>query len=312
MHRFRQSGDHTVADYVLSDGGGVVLSTSTSAPSKFWVTRLTTFWTEPPQRVLRLVGQWVVFIAQTLWALPLTIRKYPRQTFQQMNALAWGRGSLIVDGGVISVLLLLGIAVGGSLAVEALATLNQLGFGALSGLLSGVGVVREIGPLACGIAFAAQTGCRMTAEIGAMRIGEEIDAIEALGLRPIPFVVGTRLIGAMLCVIPGYLLTLVLTFLVMDLIVVQFNGQPLGTFNHYFVQFLTVQDLTYSVLKAVVACIVVTLIHCYYGFFASGGPTGVGMASGRAVRASLVMIMVLDLTMTVALWGIQPVFVFKG
>jgi phospholipid/cholesterol/gamma-HCH transport system permease protein len=289
-----------------------MLSTGTASPSKFWVTRLTTVWAQPPRGALRLTGEWVVFVAQTLWLLPLAVRKYRRQTLQQMNNLAWGRGSLIVDGGVISVLLLLGIAVGGSLAVEALATLNQLGFGALSGLLSGVGVVREVGPLACGIAFASQTGCRMTAEIGAMRIGEEIDALEALGLRPISFVVGTRLIGGMLCVVPGYLLTLVLTFLVMNLVVVQFNGQPLGTFNHYFVQFLTIRDLSYSVIKAAASCAVVTLIHCYYGYFASGGPAGVGLASGRAVRASLVMIMVMDLTLTVALWGVQPVFVFKG
>jgi phospholipid/cholesterol/gamma-HCH transport system permease protein len=281
-------------------------------PSQIWFSRVAATATRAPQEVLVLVGQWALFIGQTLWLLPQTVRKYRRETLQQMNALAWGRGSLIVDGGVISVLLLLGIAVGGSLAVEALATLNQLGFGALSGLLSGVGVVREIGPLACGIAFAAQTGCRMTAEIGAMRIGEEIDAIEALGLRPVPFVVGTRLVGAMLCVIPGYLLTLVLTFLVMYLIVVTFNGQPLGTFDHYFIQFLTPQDLFYSVVKAVVLCVVVTLIHCYYGYFATGGPAGVGLASGRAVRASLVMIMVMDLTMTIALWGLQPVFVFKG
>jgi phospholipid/cholesterol/gamma-HCH transport system permease protein len=54
------------------------------------------------------------------------------------------------------------------------------------------------------------------------------------------------------------------------------------------------------------------LIHCYYGYFASGGPVGVGRASGRAVRASLVMIMVADLALTVMLWGLQPVFVFKG
>ena len=63
-------------------------------------------------------------------------------------------------------------------------------------------------PLVAGIAFAAQAGCRMTAEIGAMRISEEIDATEAIGLQPIPFVVGTRLVGSMICVIPGFLMTL--------------------------------------------------------------------------------------------------------
>lgn len=283
-------------------------ATKHAVPSAYWTARVTT----PPLRGLRFVGQWVVFAGQVFLLLPLTIRKYRRETLQQMNSLAWGRGSLIVDGGVISVLLLLGIAVGGSLAIEVLATLDQLGFGALSGLLSGIGCVREIGPLVGGIAFAAQSGCRMTAEIGAMRIGEEIDALETMGLRPISFVVGTRLIGGMLCVIPGYMLTLITTFVVMDLVVVQFHGQPLGTFTHYFVEFLTPRDLLYSVGKVAVFCAVVTLIHCFYGYFASGGPAGVGRASGRAVRASLVMIMVMDLTLTVMLWGLQPVFVFKG
>lgn len=283
-----------------------------AAPSTYWTTRLISPAVTPPLRALRTIGQVAFFIGQTLWLLPLTARKYTKETLKQVNGLAWGRGSLIVDGGVISVLLLLGIALGASLAIEALSILNQIGFGALSGLISGVGCVREIAPLVGGIAFSAQTGCRMTAEIGAMRIGEEIEALESMGVRPIPFVVGTRLIGSMTCVIPGYMLTLIATFVVMDTVVVKFYSQHAGTFNHYFVEFLTPRDLAYSVIKVAVFCAVVTLIHCYYGYFATGGPEGVGRASGRAVRASMVMLMVMDFTLTVILWGIQPVFVFKG
>ncbi len=289
-----------------------MVTTKGAVPSAFWTTRLVTSATAPPLRGFRSVGQVAYFLVQTIWLLPLTVRKYSKETLKQVNGLAWGRGSLIVDGGVISVLLLLGIALGASLAIEALSILNQIGFGALSGLISGVGCVREIAPLVGGIAFAAQTGCRMTAEIGAMRIGEEIDAIESMGVRPIPFVVGTRLIGALTCVIPGYMLTLIATFVVMDTVVVKLYGQHAGTFNHYFVEFLTPRDLAYSVIKVAVFCAVVTLIHCYYGYFASGGPEGVGRASGRAVRASMVMLMVMDFTLTVLLWGLQPVFVFKG
>lgn len=264
------------------------------------------------QKPLRGVGQWTLFIGQTVIYLPLTVRRYSRQTLAATINLAWGRGSLIVDGGTISVLLILGMAVGASLAIEALATLNIIGFGALSGLIGGVGAVRVIGPLVAGIAFTAQAGTRMTAEIGAMRISDEIDAVEAMALRPIPFVVGTRLIGGMLCVIPGYLLTLVATFFVLETVVVAFNGEPGGTYGHYFIQFLTPIDLLYSLIKATTYCIAATLIHCYYGYFASGGPAGVGEASGRAVRASLVTIMVLDFTTTVLLWGLKPEFVFKG
>ncbi|MGF2946015.1 MlaE family ABC transporter permease [Mycobacterium sp. Lab-001] len=289
-----------------------MVSGSSATPSTHLSTRLITPSAWPISEVLRTAGQWAVFIAQTFWLLPLTFSKYRRQTLQQMNGLAWGRGSLIVDGGVVSVLLILGIAVGASLAVEAFAALDIIGFGALSGIIAGVGAVRVIGPLVGGIAFAAQTGCRMTAEIGSMRIADEIDAIEAMGLRPIPFVVGTRLVGGLVCVIPGYLLTLVTTFLTMDTVIRIFHHQPGGTYNHYFVEFLTTRDLFYSVIKVTIYCVAVTVIHCYYGYFVTGGPVGVGRASGRAVRASLVAIMILDFITTVALWGLQPVFVFKG
>jgi phospholipid/cholesterol/gamma-HCH transport system permease protein len=281
-----------------------------ASPSVLVRTRL--FSARTIQQPLRGIGQWTLFVGQTFFFLPLTVRRYSRQTLAATINLAWGRGSLIVDGGTMSVLLILGLAIGASLGIEALAILNIIGFGPLSGLIGGVGAVRIIGPLVAGIAFTAQAGTRMTAEIGAMRISEEIDAVEAMGLRPIPFVVGTRLIGGMLCVIPGYLLTLVTTFYILDVVVVMLSGEPGGTYDHYFIQFLTPTDLLYSLIKATTYCVAVTLIHCYYGYFASGGPVGVGQASGRAVRASLVTIMVLDFTTTVLLWGLKPEFVFKG
>ncbi|HET7742357.1 MAG TPA: ABC transporter permease [Mycobacterium sp.] len=280
-----------------------------AAPSVLLRTRV--FTTQTLKKPLRGIGQWTLFIGQTFFYLPLTVRRYTRETLAATINLGWGRGSLIVDGGTISVLLILGMAVGASLAIEALATLNIIGFGPLAGLIGGVGAVRVIGPLVAGIAFAAQAGTRMTAEIGAMRISDEIDAVEVMGLRPIPFVVGTRMIGGLLCVIPGYLLTLVATFFVLDT-VVTLSGEPGGTYDHYFIQFLTPIDLFYSLIKATTYCVAATLIHCYYGYFASGGPVGVGEASGRAVRASLVTIMILDVTTTVLLWGLQPEFVFKG
>lgn len=261
---------------------------------------------------LRSAGQWAVFIAQALSTLPVAVRDYRRQILQAMNGLAWGRGSLLVDGGVLSVLLVLGLAMGASLAIESFSTLNMIGFGPLAGIVGGVANVRELAPLMTGVAFAVQAGCRMTAEIGSMRIAEEIDATEAMGLRPIPFVVGTRLIGALLTLIPGYFVVLIASFVIADTVVTVFRDQPAGTYQHYFVQFLTPTDIGWSLLKAAVFCALVTLIHCYYGYFAAGGPEGVGRASGRAVRASLVTIVVTNFILTVSIWGLRPEFVFTG
>ncbi|WP_084014173.1 ABC transporter permease [Mycolicibacter kumamotonensis] len=229
-----------------------------------------------------------------------------------MNSLAWGRGSLVVDGGVVSVLLILGIALGASSAIEAFSILDMVGLGSLSGIVGGVGAVRVLGPLVGGIAFAIQTGCRMTAEIGSMRIAEEIDALESMSLRPIPFVVGTRVIGSLMSIIPGYVATLVAIFLVMKTVISTFLGVPGGIYTHYFAQFVTPRDLCYSTLKVAIYCLAITIVHCYYGYFVTGGPVGVGFATGRAVRTSLILIMLLDFLTTVALWGAKPTFVFKG
>ncbi|WP_235189624.1 ABC transporter permease [Williamsia sp. D3] len=258
------------------------------------------------------LGQIVLFTWKTLTLLPKTVRHYRKQTTKTMNDMAWGSGSLIVDGGVISLMFFLGTAVGAVVAIQAFMAFDLLGFGALTGIIGSFGNIRVIAPIITGIGFAAQAGCRMTAEIGAMRISEEIDATEAMGLQAIPFVVGTRLIGGMLVVLPGYLMAIVVSFITGGLIIKLFHDQPAGTYDHYFAQFVSIPDLFASVGKALVFCAVVTLIHCYYGYFASGGPAGVGAASGRAIRASLVAIVVLNFLMTVAIWGLNPDLPFKG
>lgn len=257
-------------------------------------------------------GRICVFVSKTVVLLPRTIRHYPKQTLKTMNDMAWGSKSLIVDGGVISLMLFLGIAVGAVVAIQAFMAFDLLGFGALTGIIGSFGNVRVIAPIITGIGFAAQAGCRMTAEIGSMRISDEIDATESMGIQAIPFVVGTRLIGGMLVVLPGYLMAVVVSFFTGGLIIKTFHEQPSGTYDHYFAQFMSVPDLFASVAKALVFCAVVTLIHCYYGYFAAGGPAGVGIASGRAIRASLVAIVVLNFLMTVAIWGLNPDLPFKG
>jgi phospholipid/cholesterol/gamma-HCH transport system permease protein len=116
----------------------------------------------------------------------------------------------------------------------------------------------------------------------------------------------------MACVVPGYLLTLVTTFFVLSTVVTVFNNEPGGTYNHYFVQFLAPTDLLYSLIKATTYCIAATLIHCYYGYFASGGPQGVGVAAGHAMRATITVVIILNALLTMAMWGVNAGARFGG
>ena len=157
--------------------------------------------------------------------------------------------------------------------------------------------------LVSAIALAATVGCGYTARLGAMRISEEIDALEVMGIPSLPFLVTTRIIAAFIAVIPLYIVALCASYLSPRLIVVYIYGQSPGTYDHYFLQFLPPIDMLWSFFKLLFLAVAVILIHCYYGYTASGGPAGVGQAVGRAIRTSIVTIVVADFFLSFAIWG---------
>ncbi|WP_067824628.1 ABC transporter permease [Nocardia inohanensis] len=252
------------------------------------------------------------FVWQVLSSIPLTLRHYRSQVMLTLTDMTWGRGSVIVGGGTAAVMVVMGAAIGASIGIEAYSTLNMVALGQISGLVSAFANTRELAPIAAGVGFAAQAGCRMTAEIGSMRISEEIDAIESLGIRSVPFVVTTRVIAAIVSIVPTFLIALILSYSASALIVTVLHGEPSGVYEHYFTDFLFGWDVLAAVIKVVVFAVAVILIHCYQGFFAYGGPEGVGIASGRAIRASFVAIISLDMVLTLALWGFTSPVTFSG
>ena len=151
--------------------------------------------------------------------------------------------------------------------------------------------------------LAATVGCGFTAQLGAMRISEEVDALEVMAIPSLPFLVTTRIIGGLIAIIPLYVVGLLSSYFASRLVITRFFGQCSGTYDHYFNQFLPPGDVLWSFGKVLVFAVVVILIHCYYGYNASGGPAGVGVAVGRAVRTSIVAINVLDLLLSMAIWG---------
>ena len=285
-------------------------ATSYTPPGLRWIQRVRRRFT--PMGMLDSIGFALGFGWQAVSAVPYTLIHYRRQTIAVISDMTWGRGSVIVGGGVVPLMLLLGAAMGASIGIEAYSALNLLSLGQLSGLISAFGVTRELAPIAAGVGFAAQVGCRMTAEIGSMRISEEIDALESLGVRSVPFVVTTRMIAGIVSIAPAFVVALILSYLSCELIVTTIHGTPAGTYDHYFDQFVLGWDVVAATIKVMVFALAVVLIHCYQGFFATGGPEGVGTASGRGVRASLVSIIALDMLATIVLWGFQSPITFTG
>ena len=124
----------------------------------------------------------------------------------------FGTGALAVIGGTVVVIAFLSFFTGTEVGLQGYAALDQLGASAFTGFLSAYFNTREIAPLIAGLALSATVGCGFTAQIGAMRINEEIDALEVMAVPSLPFLVTTRIIAGFVAVIPLYVLGLLASY----------------------------------------------------------------------------------------------------
>ncbi|MEU0542543.1 ABC transporter permease [Nocardia sp. NPDC005978] len=259
-----------------------------------------------PRDFLARIGHQVFFFLRSVGSMPMAFKHYPKEVWRLLSDVTWGNGNLVVGGGTIGVVLILSAFGGMTVAIQGHTSLNLLGLSPLTGAISAFATTRELGPMLATLAFAAQAGCRFTAQLGAMRISEEVDALESVAIRPLPYLVSTRMIAAMIAIVPLYCLALPLAYISCSLTVQLIGGTASGTFQHYFYQFLIPQDVLYSLAKAIIFVAITTFIQCYYGFFASGGPEGVGVAAGRAIKLCIIAVVFADLFMTLAIWGVDP------
>ncbi len=256
-----------------------------------------------PMKALDRLGEELAFYARALAATPRSITRYRKEILRLLAEVALGSGALAVIGGTVGVIMVMTFFTGAQVGLSGYASLNQLGSAAFAGFVSAYFNTREIAPLVAGIALAATVGCGFTAQLGAMRISEEVDALEVMAIPSMPFLVTTRIVGGLIAIVPLYVVGLLSSYFATRLVVTQFYGQSAGTYDHYFNQFLPPGDVLWSFGKVLVFAVVVILIHCYHGYTASGGPAGVGVAVGRAVRTSIVAINVIDLFLSMAIWG---------
>jgi phospholipid/cholesterol/gamma-HCH transport system permease protein len=253
-----------------------------------------------------------VFYGRTLRSIGDAFIHYKTEMVRLIAQMGLGSGALAIIGGTVAVVGFLTLMTGALVAVQGYNQLAATSVEALTGFASAFFNVRLISPLTAAIAMAATIGAGSTAQLGAMRINEEIDALEVMGIRSIAYLASTRVVAGVLVVIPLYCVAMLMSFLAARFGTTFIYGQSTGVYDHYFNTFLLPIDLIWSFLQALGMAVVIMLVHTYYGFTASGGPAGVGEAVGRAVRASLVASSLVILFASLAIYGQSGNFNMSG
>jgi phospholipid/cholesterol/gamma-HCH transport system permease protein len=261
-----------------------------------------------PSRALDSVGRVAWFVVAAVGSIGHALRYYRKETLRLIAEIGMGTGAMAVIGGTVAIVGFVTLSGGSLIAIQGFASLGNIGVEAFTGFFAAMVNVRIAAPVVAGQAMAATVGAGATAELGAMRISEEIDALEVMGIKSISYLVSTRILAGFVVIIPLYAMALIMSFLSAQITTTFFYGQSLGTYEHYFRTFLRPDDVMWSFVQAIIISVIVMINHCYFGFYASGGPVGVGEAVGRSMRASLVAIVVVVLLASLALYGVDPNF----
>ncbi|MEK6277085.1 MAG: ABC transporter permease [Actinomycetota bacterium] len=167
--------------------------------------------------------------------------------------------------------------------------------------------LREVIPYAFGYMMAAKVGTGIVAEVGAMRISDEIDALEVMGVQPVTFLAATRLLAAWMTLPFIYLAAIGVGFFASWIAVVQQVGDiSSGGYFLIFWMFQNPPDLLFSVVKAMAMATAIVLVGCYYGYTASGGPVGVGTATAKSMVLNIVLVHIIGMLGTLVFWGANP------
>jgi len=191
--------------------------------------------------------------------------------------------------------------------IEGAYLLRAQGAPAYAGVFSAWCDLREIMPYAFGYMLSAKVGTGIVAELGAMRISDEIDALEVMGISSMTFLCATRLLAAWMVLPFMYIAAVGAGFFASYLAVVQQIGEvSSGGFFLIFWMFQNPPDLLYSVIKGMAMATVIVIVGCYYGYTASGGPVGVGTATAKSMVLNVVMVHLVGMLGTQIFWGSNP------
>ncbi|MFE3229208.1 MlaE family ABC transporter permease [Nocardia sp. NPDC059228] len=249
------------------------------------------------------VGSQIAFHLTSVAAAPRVLRRYRSEVLRLIAEVSLGTGALAVIGGTVVIVGFLTAAAGYEVGQQGASSLGRVGVEAMAGFISAFFNTREAIPVIAGVALTATVGAGFTAQLGAMRVSEEIDALEVMSVPALPYLVTTRILAGVIAVGPLYAIALFMGYASTEFVSVFLSNQSSGTYHHYFNLFLVPGDVLWSLLKVAVMAVIVMCVHCYHGYNATGGPAGVGTAVGRAVRTSLIAIMMIDLLVGITIYG---------
>ncbi len=257
-------------------------------------------WTALPREWLGSTGEIGSFagtVVREVWGL--RVLRFFGETIRQAGILIVGSTAVIW-----ALIFITGL---GTCGIEGAYFTEAQGAPAYAGVFAAWCNLREAIPYAFGYMLAAKVGTGIVAELGAMRISEEIDALEVMGIDSVTFLCATRLLAAWLVLPFLYVAGIGVAYLASYIAVVhQIGYVSSGGYLLIFWEFQNVPDLLYSLIKGMTMATAIVLVGCYYGYNASGGPVGVGTATAKSMALNLVLVTLIGMLGTQLFWGAKP------
>jgi phospholipid/cholesterol/gamma-HCH transport system permease protein len=252
-----------------------------------------------PRAWMESLGEIVKFCARVMGEV------YGGRVFKFFGEALRQAGVLIISSTIIiwGLIFIIGLECG----IEGAYFNRSTGAPAYAGVFAAWCDLRELVPYAFGYMMSAKIGTGIVAELGSMRISDEIDALEVMGISSITFLCATRMLAAWMVLPFVYVAGIGAGFLASYLTVVQQIGEvSSGGFLLIFWMFQNPPDLLYSLIKAMFMATAVVLVGCYYGYNAGGGPVGVGTATAKSMVLNLVLVHIIGMLGTQLFWGANP------
>jgi len=256
-------------------------------------------WLTVPRAWLETVGEITRFCAMVMGQVfSGRVFRYFGEALKQAGILVLGSTTVIFG---------LVFTIGLTCGIEGAYFNRSVGAPAYAGVFAAWCDLREAIPYAFGYMMAAKVGTGIVAELGAMRISDEIDALEVMGVPPVTFLAATRLLGAWMTLPFMYMAAIGVGFLASYIAVVEQIGDvSSGGYLLIFWMFQNPPDLLFSVIKAMTMATTIVLVGCYYGYTASGGPVGVGTATAKSMVLNIVLVHIIGMLGTLVFWGANP------